>query len=234
VSPGWRRRADLLRTVEELTGRRRCAPLPVLLWNWRKELALLSVAAVVAFMVAGTLGLPWVVAGMSAMIGLFAPPWPESFRGFVWQLVTPHLLRSGLYHAGVESRTGRRPFIVRVTRKPFGERVQLRCPPGTCAEDIYFATDILRAACRAAEVRVMRDEYRAHMVTVDIIRNPVRSGPSGPPGLAVVAQHGLGQGAGVVLEQAPFLAAPLHQRPVTVGQPAKHVEQLFGQAEQQG
>jgi hypothetical protein len=107
---------------------------------------------------------------VSAMIGLFWPPWPAQLNGLFWQFVTPHLLRSGLYHAGIANRNGRRPFVVRVSREPFGERLRLRCPPGTCAEDLYYATDILRAACRATDVRVMRDGWRAHIVTVDVIR----------------------------------------------------------------
>ena len=87
-------------------------------------------------------------------------------------LFRSHLLRSGLYHAGIHNRKGRRPVIVRITREPFGERLRLRCPPGTCAEDFYYATDILRAACKATDVRVTRDERRAHIVTVDVIRRP--------------------------------------------------------------
>jgi hypothetical protein len=204
MNQGWRTSAELLRTMEGLTLQRRRASLPERLWNWRKELALLAAAAVVAIMVAGTLGVPWAIAGASAMAGLLAPPWSERSRALVWQLVTPHLLRSGLYHAGIEGRTGRRPFVLRVTREPFGERVQLRCPPGTCAEDIYLARNTLRAACRAADIKVMRERYRAHVVTVDVIRNPVAAS-------AVVAQDGLGQAPGVVLEQAPVAAAPLRQ-----------------------
>ncbi len=61
-------------------------------------------------------------------------------------------------------------MIVRVTSEPFGERLLLRCPAGTSAEDIYAERDALRAACWAADVLVARDEQRSHLVTVDVIR----------------------------------------------------------------
>jgi hypothetical protein len=152
---------------------RQRTPLPVTLWNWRKELAVLGAALILALVLVSTLGLPWLIVGLSAVIGLLGPPWSEQLRGFVWQILTPHLLRSGLYQAGIQNRAGRLPVIVRITREPFGERLRLRCPPGTCAEDLWYARDILRAACRAADVHVFRDEWRAHMITVDVIRNPL-------------------------------------------------------------
>src|SRR5579875_1856147 len=51
---------------------------------------------------------------------------------------------------------------------------------------------------------------------------------------AVVAEGGLGQGARVVLEQPPPVAAPVHHRPGAVGQRPEDGEQLLGQAEQHG
>jgi hypothetical protein len=176
VNGDWRRDRELLRTFERQMTIRRHAPLPVILWNWRKELLILGAVMILGLVVAGTLGPLSLLAVASAMIGLFWPPWPEQFSELFWQIVTPHLLRSGLYHAGIQNRNGRMPFIVRITREPFGERLRLRCPPGTCAEDLYDAREILRAACRATDVRVMRDERRAHIVTVDVIRRPSGDG----------------------------------------------------------
>ena len=121
---------------------------------------------VLSVAVARTLGVVWVVVGLSAMVGTFSPPWPDWLTPYAWQLITPHLLRSGLYHARIQNRSGRRPAIVRITRERFGERVRLWCPAGTSAEDLEAAAEVLRAACWAADIRVARDEHRSHLVTV--------------------------------------------------------------------
>jgi hypothetical protein len=171
----WRRArrdhdAQVLDTLERVIASRRRASLPVVIWRWWKELVLLAGAAGLSVIVGRSLGLVWAVIGVFALVGALAPPWPGWLAPYAWQLITPHLLRSGLYHARVQNRSGRRPIIVRVAREPFGERVRLWCPAGTSAEDLDDATGVLRAACWAADVRVTRDERRSHMVTVDIIR----------------------------------------------------------------
>jgi hypothetical protein len=120
--------------------------------------------------VLGTLGIPGATVGLSAMASAASPRWSRRLAALVWQLITPQLLRSGLYQAQIQNRSGTRPIIVRVTREWFGERVRLWCPPGTSAEDLYAARAVLCAACYAASVRVTRDELRSQMVTVDVIR----------------------------------------------------------------
>jgi hypothetical protein len=165
-----RREAQLRNTLDRLATPRRRSPFPVLIWRWRKELALLIGAAVLFIAILNALGIAWAVVGLSVMLGVLSPPWSDRLRAFGWQLITPHLLRAGLREAWIQNRTGRQPAIVRVTRESFGERIHLRCPPGTCAEDLQAARGVLRAACRAADVRVTRDERRSHMVTVDVIR----------------------------------------------------------------
>jgi hypothetical protein len=82
---------------------------------------------------------------------------------------------------------------VRVTRKPFGERARLWCPAGISAEDLHSARDILRAACWAADVRVMQDNLCAHIVTVDVIR---RLDDSGEPDGDYPAPHRRPEGTG--------------------------------------
>lgn len=149
----------------------------MLVWNWRTELAILALLTVLGIAVAETFGYPWLIVGLSIMAGALSPPWSPQFRAWLWHLLTPHLLRSGLFHARIQNRHGRQPLIVRVTRETFGERVLLRCPTGVCAEDIEDARDVLRAACRAAEVWVTRDELRSHLVTVDVIRRPEHAWP---------------------------------------------------------
>ncbi len=105
-----------------------------------------------------------------------APAWLAA----AWQFLTPHLLRSGLYQAGIQNRSGRQPVIIQITREPFGERIRLRCPPGTSAEDLYAARGVLRAACWAAAIRVTRDQQRPDVVTVDVIRRPGNAELAGP------------------------------------------------------
>jgi hypothetical protein len=144
--------------------------LPALVWTWRKELALLAGAAVIFGAVVSTSGAVWAIVGLSAAIGAFSPPWSEQLKAFGWQLITPHRLRLGLYHARIQNRSGRPPMITRITSEPFGERVGLWCPAGTSAEDLHEAREVLRTACWASDVRVIRDERYSHLVTVDVIR----------------------------------------------------------------
>jgi len=177
----WRRSRQpgvlLMDAVERAITRRRHASIPILIWDWRKEFAFLGCVVILFIALVRTFGIAWVTVGLSIMMGAYSPPWSQRLIAFGWQLITPHLLRSGLYQARIQNRNGRRPVIVRVTREPFGERVRLWCPAGTSAEDLHSARADLRAACWAADVRVTRDEQRSHMVTVDVIR---RRGDIGP------------------------------------------------------
>src|SRR5689334_7941114 len=104
------------------------------------------------------------------MAGTISSPWPQRLAALCWDLLTPHLLRRGLYQAGIENRNGSRPLIVQIVREPFGERVRLWCPPGTSAEDLRRVRPILCAACCAADIQVRSDGLHPQMVTVDVIR----------------------------------------------------------------
>ena len=173
-------------TLERALVPHRRSSLPGLVWAWRKELMLGAGIAVLFATVVRTSGIAWAVVGLSAAVGAFSPPWSEQLKALAWQLITPHRLRAGLYHARIHNRHGRRPVIVRVTSEHFGERVRLWCPAGTSAEDIHEARQTLRAACWAADLRVARDEQRSHLVTVDVIRrpddiDPIDDNAAGPP-----------------------------------------------------
>ena len=165
-----RREDELLDALERAVTPRRRTLLSALIWAWRKELARAACVAVLLVIVVRASSIAWAVGGLSAAAGALSPPWSERLTAFGWRLITPHRVCIGLYHARIRNRSGRQPMIVRVTGEPFGERVLLRCPAGTSAEDIYAARDVLRAACWAADVRVARDEQRSHLVTVDVIR----------------------------------------------------------------
>jgi hypothetical protein len=154
-------------------------------WRWRYELALVAGAAAavtVLLLVVGTAG---TVVAASALLGAFGPPWRETQAAFLWRIVTPHRLRSGFAQARVQSRWGRLPFVVRTTSEPFGERVTVWCPAGTSAEDLQSARALLRAACWAADVRIIPGQRHSHLVTIDVIRTgPAQAGPHrvGPGG----------------------------------------------------
>ena len=111
------------------------------------------------------------ILGLLAPAGGASPLWSRRLAALGWQIMTPRLLRWGLYQAGVENRSGRRPLIIRVTREPFGERVRLWCPPGVSPEDVQDASATLCAACCSAKVRVTRDDLRSDIVNVDVVRS---------------------------------------------------------------
>jgi hypothetical protein len=172
----------LLTDLERAIAPRRRASLPGLIWRWRYELALVAALVLIVTVFADTLGAALTIVGASAALGALSPPWSQRLAALAWHLVTPHLLRTGLAQARIHNRNGRQPFIVRVTRQPFGERIRLWCPPGTCAEDISDAKATLRAACWAADVRVWRDEQYSQIVTIDVIRRREAIGTGSDPG----------------------------------------------------
>lgn len=114
----------------------------------------------------------------SAMIGATSPTWSQRLTALAWQLVTPLLLRSGLYQSGIQNRSGMRPIIVRVTSEPFGERVRLWCPAGVSSEDFMFAKGVLCTACLASDVQIRRDEHHSQIVIVDVVRRRDQAGAS--------------------------------------------------------
>jgi hypothetical protein len=180
--PNRREPERLLADLERAIAPRRRVSLPGLIWRWRYELVLLVALGLIVTVFVDSLGAALTIIGASAALGALSPPWSQRLAALAWHLLTPHLLRSGLAQARIHNRNGRQPFITRVTRQAFGERIRLWCPPGTCAEDISDAKATLRAACWAADVRVWRDEQHSHIVTVDVIRRREAIGPGGDPG----------------------------------------------------
>jgi len=147
-------------------------------WRWRYELALVAGVAVAVTVLLLAVGTAGTVIAASALLGAFGPPWSETRTAFLWRIVTPHRLRSGFAQARIQTRRGRRPFVVRTTSEPFGERATVWCPAGTSAEDLQSARALLRAACWAADVRIIPGQRHSHLVTIDVIRRgPVHRGP---------------------------------------------------------
>jgi hypothetical protein len=180
--PNRREPERLLADLERAIAPRRRARLPVIVWHWRYELALVVALVLIVTVFVNTFGAALTIVSASAALGALSPPWSQRLAALAWHLVTPHLLRTGLAQARIHNRNGRQPCITRVTRQPFGERIRLWCPPGTCAEDISDAKATLRAACWAADIRVWRDEQYSHIVTVDVIRRREAAGAGSDPG----------------------------------------------------
>jgi hypothetical protein len=175
-----RRRAEA-QLAADLNDLLRPAPRSTMLgavWRWRYELALvagIAAALTVLLLVVGTSG---TIIAASALLGALGPPWGERRTAFLWRIVTPHRLRTGFSQARIQSRRGRLPFVVRTTSEPFGERATVWCPAGTSAEDLRSARALLRAACWAADVRIIPGQRHSHLVTIDVVRRgPVRHDP---------------------------------------------------------
>jgi hypothetical protein len=157
-------------------------------WNWRWELGIVFTVAGLAGLIAASFGLIGLAAaagaGLAASTALLS--WPPARKRIVaqaWCIITPHRIRVGCVNAWVQTRRGRLPIVMYAVPTDYGERVQLWCRAGITAADLFAARPVLAAACWAAQVRVIPSVQRAHLVTLEVIRNqyPERTGPT-PPG----------------------------------------------------
>jgi hypothetical protein len=135
-------------------------------WRWRYELLAGCMLAAVCLVSL------WSLAGLGLMaFGLWLLPGVGGqARDLLWVVVTPHRVRLGCVEAGVYSYRGRLPAVLRTRRAAYGEQVLLWCPAGTTGEDLAAATDVLRAACWAADVRVVPDPDRRQRVVLEVVR----------------------------------------------------------------
>jgi hypothetical protein len=156
-------------------------PGPIgLAWNWRVELAIIAVVAGVSIAITGSVGLIGLAAVSGAGLAAGAAPARKQIVALAWCVITPHRVRAGCVNAWVQTRSGRLPIIWSTTPTDYGERLRLWCPAGITADDLIGASEVLAAACWAAEVRVAADARHAHQVTLAVIRNshPERTGPT--------------------------------------------------------
>ncbi len=172
--------ADTLAGLETALTPRRHATIVGYAWWWRYELVIAAGLSYGLAMLAGPIGIGWAaIAAAAAAAGLAA--WPPARRGctaFAWRIITPHRLRAGFAEARIYTRKGKLPTVLRTSMQPFGERVRVWCPAGTSAADIRSARTTLTAACWATDVRVSRDDRRAQIATIDVIRHrPHRTRP---------------------------------------------------------
>ena len=188
-----------------------------LIWNCRYELGLSIGLAVVTLAGGYALGAAWLaaVAAIGLVVlagGLAYPPSRRRLIARAWCVVTPHRVRAVCRHAWVQTRDGRLPVILYTTPAAFGERVTLWCRAGITHGDLEAARDVLRAACRARDVRVVVSARYPHVVVLEVIRRL----PVEPPREAISAWPYIGRdsdadGAG---PGEPVLhGGPGHHRP---------------------
>jgi hypothetical protein len=185
--PRWPNDPSVMSSIEAAMRRTR-RPGPVeFCWHWRWEIGILVATATLSALLAAGFGLLALAAGAGAGLAALAtllcwPPARSRIIARAWCVVTPHRVRAGCANAWVQTRGGRLPWVLYAVPAGFGERVQLWCPAGITAGDLFAARQVLAAACWAAEVRVIPSPRRAHLVTLEIIRNPYteRSGATPP------------------------------------------------------
>jgi hypothetical protein len=145
-------------------------------WHWRWEIGILVATIALSALLAVSFGLIALAAaagaGLAAVGTLLCwPPARSRITAYAWCVITPHRVRAGCANAWVQTRNGRLPFVLYTVPAAFGERVQLWCPAGITAPDLFAARQVLAAACWAAEVRVIPNPRRSHIVALEIIRN---------------------------------------------------------------
>lgn len=145
-------------------------------WHWRWELGLSAAAGMLSGLIAAIFGLITLAAAAGAgLAGLSTllcwPPARARIFAWGWCVITPHRVRAGCAGAWVQTRSGKLPFVLYTVPTEFGQRVQLWCPAGITAGDLFAARHVLAAACWAAEVRVIASFRHAHLVALEIIRD---------------------------------------------------------------
>jgi len=137
-------------------------------WQWRTELAILTLITAAVWKLTHLITLPWagLIVGL-AVAGIIALPWTR--RRF-WCVLARHRVQKLCWEARLHTRSGRLPLVLWTRPTKVGERLYLLCRAGICAEDFDAHRGELRAACYAREARVTRNTQWSQLVTIDIIR----------------------------------------------------------------
>ena len=153
-------------------------PGPIrLAWSWRVELGMLAAIAGLSALIADSVGLIGLaaVAGAGLAVGAALLCWPPARKQILacaWCVITPHRILVGCVNAWVQTRRGRLPIILYTAGTDVGERVYVWCRAGITAADLLAARHVLAGACWATEVRVIPSTRYAHLVILEVIRNP--------------------------------------------------------------
>ncbi len=141
-------------------------------WRWRTELLILTAAGAAVLRLSRDMSLTWAAITLGGIVlGLLAIPGTRRFliRRF-WCVLARHRIQRLCYEARLHTRAGRLPLVLWTRPTKVGERAQLLCRAGICAEDFEAHIGELRAACYAREARVTRNRQWSQLVTIDIIR----------------------------------------------------------------
>ena len=143
-----------------------------LLWRWRTELILITIAAWACWRLAALITLTWslTVLGITAAAALAVPHSRRYLSRHAWCLVSRHRLHRVCYEARLHTRAGRLPCICWIRPTKVGERAWIVCRAGICAEDFDAYKQEIAAACYAREARVIRNKKWSQLVTLDIVR----------------------------------------------------------------
>jgi hypothetical protein len=168
-------RRDVLAEVETAISSVSRPGLAELLWNWRYELLTAAGLAGPLTAIGLTLGTSWLLATVATETILLAaalasPPARRRLIARAWCVITSHRIRTGCKHAWVQSRDGRFPVVVRIRPATFGESALVWCRAGIVPDDLAAARDVISTTCWAHDVRVIANQRRRHLVTLEVIR----------------------------------------------------------------
>jgi len=177
-----RNQSRVMAGVEEaFSGVARPNPL-VLFWRWRYELAIgLAFAGALWLLTAGV-GVVAAVFGLAAgaALAVGVAPARRWMVARAWCVITPHRVRTACAEARIHTRRGRLPAVLFTKRTPLGERVYLWCRAGISEEDFAGAGELLRTACLARALYVVRHHRWPAVVVLDVIRRDPPGPDAGP------------------------------------------------------
>lgn len=136
--------------------------------RWRGELALVA-AMLATVRLLGPQSAVMVGATL-AMLVAFVPAVRRVGFGILLCLVTPHRVRAALVQAGVTDRSGRPPWLVHTRFHGDAVLVHVWLRAGTTPEDLERAAPVLRTACGAADVEIVRISARYDRTVVVVGR----------------------------------------------------------------
>jgi hypothetical protein len=155
--------------------RRRPSPVVVLARWWFEGLTLGAAASSVWLWVS-SVGTAWALPTVAAaLFGTVAAAIKfdqvgDRILGLVQRCIVPHRLRAGLIQAGVATRDGRLPVIIRARCRKNQVRITLWLPAGIILDDLVNASEVLAGSCGAAEVKVLAISMRRDLAMVVVLR----------------------------------------------------------------
>lgn len=147
-------------------------------WRFRTELGYLTVLLVAYFGIRHEIGPRWATWNVLAGIALLAA-WARSRRLLIGRLccsTTRRRLQQVFTETKITTASGKVPLVVRSKVTAAGERYWLWLRIGHSAELLDSRMEEIRAAARCRDVRVIRNEDRAHRVLLEVTRRDPLAG----------------------------------------------------------